>query len=116
MTTWQTDVVDTQRLALSALEKLLELYDRPVVLEADGLIVWFEPSGVTTDTVAGHTPAPIATDAWRDVVRLTSSLARMGYFTTRGYVNCDGQKWVVTCHRSRESYAQPTQSIWPWAD
>lgn len=23
---------------------------------------------------------------------------------------------LVTCHRSREKYAQPMRSIWPWAD
>lgn len=116
MTTWQTDVVDTQRKALAALEKLLELYDRAVVLEADGIVVWLEPYGVATSTATQYVPAPIATDVWRDIVRLTGSLARVGYFTTRGEVGRGGEKWVVTCHRSRESYAQPTQSIWPWAD
>lgn len=109
MTTWQTDAVDTQRKVLAALEKLLELYDRPVVLEADGLVVWFEPYGVTADTITKYAPAPIATEAWRDVVRLMGSLAHMGYFTARGDVSRDGEKWIVTCHRSRESSA-------PWAD
>lgn len=116
MTTRQTDVVDTQRKALAALEKLLELYDRPVVLDADGVVVWLEPYGEAASTTTQYDPAPIATDAWRDIVRLTDSLARMGCFTTRGEVGRGGEKWVVACHRSRESYAQPTRSIWPWAD
>lgn len=116
MTFYQTDIVDTQRKALVALEKLLELYDQPTILEADGLVVWFNPSGATPDTVTHHAPAPVETDAWRDVARLTDSLARMGYFTTRDEVGRGGEKWVVTCHRSREKYARPMQSIWPWAD
>lgn len=116
MTLCQTDIIDTQRLALAALEKLLELYDRPTILEANGLVVWFEPSEVAPNTVTYHAAAAVETDAWRDVVRLTDSLARMGYFTIRGEVGRGGEKWVVTCHRSRENYAQPTRSIWPWAD
>ena len=116
MTFWQNDVINTHRLALAALEKLLELYVRPTILEANGLVVWFEPSGATPNTVTHYAPAPVETDAWRDVVRLTDSLARMGYFTTRDEVGRGGEKWVVTCHRTRENYAQPTQSIRPWAD
>lgn len=105
MTLWQTDIVDTHRKALAALEKLLELYDRPTILEANGLVVWLEPSEVAPNTVTHHPPAPVETDAWSDVVRLTDSLARMGYFTIRDEVGRGGEKWVVTCHRSRESYA-----------
>ena len=116
MTLWQTDIIDTQRKALAALEKLLELYDRPTILEANGLVVWFEPSRATPNTLTHHAPAPVETDAWCDVVRLTDSLARMGYLTIRDEVGRGGEKWVVTCHRSGEDYAQPTQSIWPWAD
>lgn len=116
MTFLQTDIFDTQRKALAALEKLLKLYDRPTILEANGLVVWLEPSEVAPDTVIHHAPAPVETDAWRDVVRLTDSLARMGYFTIRDEVGCGGEKWVVTCHRSRESYAQLAQSIRPLAD
>ena len=116
MTTWQNDIADTQRKALAALEKLLELYDSPVILEARGLVVQFEPAGVTTDTPTHYLHAPIETSAWREVVRLTDSLARMGYFTTRGCVSRNGAKWAVTSHRSREGYVPPTQSIWPWAE
>lgn len=116
MTVWQTDIVDTQRKTLAVLEKLLEPYDRPVFLEARGLVVWFEPAGVTTDTPTHDLYAPVETSAWREVVRLTDSLARMGYFTTRGYVSRNGVKWAVTCRRSREGYVAPTQSIWPWAE
>ena len=107
MTGWQTDIVDTQRKALAALEKLLDPYDHPVVLEARGLVVWLEPSGATTDTPTHYLRAPVETSAWREVVRLTDSLARMGYFTTRGYVSRNGVKWAVTCRRSREGYVAP---------
>ena len=115
MTLWYTDIIDTQRKTLAALEKLLGLYDRHTILEANGLVVWFEPSEPTCNTVAHHAPPPVETNAWRDVVRLTDSLARMGYFTTRGSMSCGGVKWVVTCRRSREHYTQARQSIWPWA-
>lgn len=106
MTLWQNDIIDTHRKAVAALEKLLELCDRPTILEANGLVVWFEPSEPTPNTVVHHAPAPVETDAWRDVVRLTDSLARMGYFTTRGDVSRDGGKWVVTCQRSRAGYLE----------
>lgn len=116
MTIWQTDIVDSQRKALAALEKLLDLYNRPVILEADGLAVWFEPYGATASTVTHHMPAPTETDAWRDAVRLTDSLARMGYFTTRGDANHKGQKWAITCRRGKEGYVPAKQSVWPWAE
>lgn len=116
MTVWQTDIVDSQRKVLAALEKLLDLYDRPAILEAGGIVVWLEPYGTTPSTVTHHAPAPTETDAWRDVVRLTDSLARMGYFTTCGDVSHKGQKWVITCRRSREGYVPAKQSIWPWAE
>lgn len=116
MTTWQNDIVDTQRKALAALEKLLDLYDHPVILEARGIVVCFEPAGVTTDTPTHYLHAPVETSVWREVVRLTASLAKMGYFTTRGCVSRNGVNWAVTCRRSREGYVSPTQSIWPWAE
>ena len=56
------------------------------------------------------------TDEWREVVRLTDGLARVGYLTTRGDVSHNGRKWVVTCRRSREGYVPQKQSIWNWAD
>lgn len=116
MTVWQTDIVDSQRKALAALEKLLDLYDRPVILEASGIAVWLEPYGATASTATHHAPAPTDTGVWRDVVRLTDSLARMGYFTTRGDVSHKGQKWVITCRRSKEGYVPAKQNIWPWAE
>lgn len=116
MTTRQTDIVDTQRKALAALEKLLELYDRPVILEARELVVWLEPAGVTADTPTHYLHAPVETSAWREVVRLTDSLAKMGCFATRGRVSRNGVKWAITCRRSREGYVPPTQRIWPWAE
>lgn len=116
MTIWQTDIVDTQRKTLAALEKLLELYDSPVILKARGLEVGFEPAGVTTKMPTHHLCAPVETSAWREVVRLTDSLARMGYFATRGCVSRNGVKWAITCCRSRDGYVAPTQSIWPWAE
>lgn len=116
MTTWQNDIVDTQRKTLAALKKLLELYDRPVILEAHGLVIWLEPPGVTADTPTHYLHAPVETSAWREVVRLMDSLAKMGYFTARGCVSRNGAKWTVTCRRSREGYVAPAQSIWAWAE
>ena len=103
MTVLQTDIVDSQRKALAALEKLLDLYDQPTILETSRLVIWFEPYGATAPTVTHHVPAPVETAEWREVVRLTDSLARMGYFITRGGVSHNGRKWAITCRRSRTS-------------
>lgn len=117
MTTRQTDICDTQEATRVALENLFKLYNRPATMEADGLLVWFEPVGVKFDkTPDQEVDAPTDSDIWRDLVRLTGSLARMGYFTTRGFVTDDGVKWNVACRRRGESYAAPKQSIWPWAE
>lgn len=117
MTTRQTDICDTQEAAREALENLFKLYNRPATMEADGLLVWFEPVGVKLDKMPAHeVGAPAESDIWRDLVRLTGSLARMGYFTTRGVVHCDGVTWTVACRRRSESHAAPKQSIWPWAE
>ena len=117
MTTWQTDVCDTQELTREALKKLFKTYDRPVMMEADGLLAWFEPVGVDcTDTHDLLVDAPTESDVWQDLVRLTTSLARMGYFTTRGFMNVDGGKWNIDCRRGGVTPVPPTQSIWPWAE
>ena len=116
MTTWQTDVIDTEKLALDALLQLFRPYGRPVTMAADGLEIWFEPAGVNTDAPPVEVPAPTDSEAWHTVARLTAGLAQMGQFVTRGIVWHEDVKWAVTCRRARQEYAQPTQSIWPWAD
>ena len=60
--------------------------------------------------------APTHTRVWQDLVCLTGSLARMGYFTTKGSFNHDGRPWRAKCRRNKASYLPPKQSIWPWAE
>lgn len=116
MTTWQTDIIDTEKLALAALSQLFREHGRPVSMAADGLEIWFEPAGVTTDAKPIPAPAPTESEAWHTVARLTASLARMGQFVTRGVIWHEDVKWNATCRLERQEYAQPKQSIWPWAD
>ena len=116
MTTWQTDIIDTEKLALDALRQLFRPYGRPVSMAADGLEIWFEPFCITDRPNPGPVPAPTESEAWHTTARLTASLARMGQFVTRGIVWYEDVKWSVTCRRGRQEYVRPTQSIWPWAD
>lgn len=116
MTTWQTDICDTERLTLTALERLFELYKRSVYMETHELAVTFELAEDTLEPAVEDVQAPIHTRVWQDLVCHTGSLARMGYFTTRGDFNHNGRKWFVKCRRNKASYLPPKQSIWPWAE
>lgn len=110
MTTLQTDICDTERLTLTALERLFELYKRPVSMET------LELAEDTLEPTVEDVQAPTHTRVWQDLVCLTGSLARMGYFTTNGSFNHGGRPWRVKCRRNKASYLPPKQSIWPWAE
>ena len=116
MTTWQTDICDTERLTLTALERLFELYKRPVSMETHELTVTFELAEDALEPAVEEVQAPTHTRVWQDLVCLTSSLARMGHFSTRGDFSHNGHKWFVKCRRNKASYLPPKQSIWPWAE
>ena len=116
MTAWQTDICDTERLTLTALERLFELYKRPVIMETHELAVTFELAEDVLEPAVEDVQAPTHTRVWQDLVCLTGSLARMGYFTTRSDFNHNGRKWFVKCRRNKASYLPPKQSIWAWAE
>lgn len=65
MTTWQTDICDTERLTLTALERLFELYKRPVSMETHELAVTFEPAEDALEPVVEDVQAPTHTRVWR---------------------------------------------------
>lgn len=106
MTTWQTDICDTERLTLTAVVRLFELYKRRESheLAEDAL----EPA-------VEDVQAPTHTRVRQDLVCLTGSLARMGYFTKDSF-NHDGRPWRAKCRRNKASYLPQKQSIWPWAE
>lgn len=109
MTTWQTDICDTQDLALKALGALFNRYAAPVKVKNTDLEVVYCPVEDESDELPEET-APERSPYWQELTRLTNSLARMGYFTTSGEFEYEDKTWRVTCRRNKKTYTPPCSS------